>query len=198
MVGAALLMCGATLGLAPNRGSSLGAEDAGRPASTADGGASMTRPQRGSSGIFDDASDGVGTPSAEWRAATQGIVGDMRAHLERRKTNADADVIRSNRGPIMQAILGFHDFLKSKALGNVFRSLGLFLGAWLWYVFNTQPRPVRRVGRAAVAEGRGEACRRATPLSPARVHSHSLSRAPCAPLLLCSRRNTYLPPEFEE
>ena len=39
----------------------------------------------------------------------------------------------------MQAILGFHDFLKSKALGNVFRSRGLFLGAWLWYVFNTQP-----------------------------------------------------------
>ena len=140
-------MCGATLGLAPNRGSSLGTEDAGRPASTADG-ASMTRPQRGSS--LADASEGTGAPSAEWRAATEGIVRDMRAHLERRKTNADADVIRSNRGPIMQAILGFHDFLKSKALGNVFRSLGLFLGAWLWYVFNTQPRPVRSVG-----EGRG-------------------------------------------
>ena len=73
----------------------------------------------------------------------EGIVRDMRAHLERRKTNADADVIRSNRGPIMQAILGFHDFVKSKALGNVFRSLGLFLGAWLWYVFNTQLRQVR-------------------------------------------------------
>ena len=161
-------MCGATLGLAPNRGSSLGAEDAGRPASTADGGASMTRPQRGSSGIFDDASDGVGTPSAEWRAATQGIVGDMRAHLERRKTNADADVIRSNRGPIMQAILGFHDFLKSKALGNVFRSLGLFLGAWLWYVFNTQPRPVRRVGEGRRCGGprRGLPTRHALEPSP--------------------------------
>lgn len=185
----AVLLCGAALGLAPQRGSSLGTEDTGRPASTADG-ASMTRPQRGSSGIFDNAGEGEGTASAEWRAATEGIVRDMRAHLERRQTNVDADVIRSNRGPIMQAVLGFHDFLKSKALGNVFRSLGLFLGAWLWYVFNTHAAAGQKWAGAALAD-RERAGERACPwgFEPA-----CLSRAP-GPF---AHRNSYLPPEFDE
>ena len=65
------------------------------------------------------------------------FVRDMRAHLERRKTNADADLIRTSRGPVLQAVLGLRDFLRSESLGNVFRSLGLFMGAWVWYVINT-------------------------------------------------------------
>ena len=37
----------------------------------------------------------------------------------------------------MDSLSGVNEFLRSKALGNVFRSLGLFLGAWIWYVINT-------------------------------------------------------------
>merc|ERR1719198_788084 len=103
-------------------------DEARGPAS--DGGA-FTRPLRGSS--FDaPAPDEVGSaagnsPSAEWKAASEGIVSEMRAHLERRKTNEDADIIRSKRNVVFQAVLGVRDFVRSKALGNVFRSLGLFI-----------------------------------------------------------------------
>ena len=125
------LSCGGARAL-----SAAAAQDAeARPSaqSAVEGGANL-RPQRGSNSIFDTPDD---MPSSEWQATSAGILRDMRAHLERRKTNADADLIRSNRGPVLQAILGLRDFLRSKALGNVFRSLGLFLGAWIWYVINT-------------------------------------------------------------
>ena len=101
--------------------------------SAAEGGANL-RPQRSGGSIFDTPND---MASAEWQGANGGILRDMRAHLERRKTNADADLIRSSRGPVLQAFLGLRDFLRSEALGNVFRSLGLFVGAWVWYVINT-------------------------------------------------------------
>ena len=100
-------------------------------------GGSNLRPQRSSGSIFDDPSEDDGGSTAAWRAANEGILRDVRAHLDRRKTNADADLIRSSRGPVLKAIFGLRDFLRSEALGNVFRSLGLFLAAWLWYVFNT-------------------------------------------------------------
>ena len=125
------LSCGGARAL-----SAAAAQDAeARPTaqSAVEGGANL-RPQRGSNSIFDTPDD---MPSSEWQAASAGILRDMRAHLERRKTNEDADLIRSNRGPVLQAILGLRDFLRSKALGNVFRSLGLFMGAWIWYVINT-------------------------------------------------------------
>eukprot|EP00320_Phaeocystis_rex_P021571 CAMPEP_0119071812 /NCGR_PEP_ID=MMETSP1178-20130426/54479_1 /TAXON_ID=33656 /ORGANISM="unid sp, Strain CCMP2000" /LENGTH=148 /DNA_ID=CAMNT_0007053771 /DNA_START=3 /DNA_END=449 /DNA_ORIENTATION=+ len=103
--------------------------------SAVEGGANL-RPQRSSGSIF-DAPDDTDTASSAWQDANAGILRDMRAHLERRKANADADLIRFRRGPILQLLLGLRDFLRSEALGNVFRSLGLFMGAWVWYVINT-------------------------------------------------------------
>ena len=101
--------------------------------SAVEGGANL-RPQRSSGSIF-DVPDDMASPA--WQGANDGILREMRSHLERRKTNADADLIRSSRGPLLQAVLGLRDFLRSPALGNVFRSLGLFVGAWVWYVINT-------------------------------------------------------------
>ena len=111
---ALLLRCGAAVST-PAR-SSVVQEDGRAGATSAVDGA--TRPDRGGSSIFDAPTAEDGAPTAEWRAATEGILSDMRAHLERRKTDADADVIRSRRGPIFQAILGVHDFLRSKARGR--------------------------------------------------------------------------------
>ena len=127
----ALLWCGGALAL-----SAAVAQDAeARPTtqSAVEGGNNL-RPQRSGGSIFDAPDD---MASSEWQGANDGILRDMRAHLERRKTNADADLIRTSRGPVLQAVLGLRDFLRSESLGNVFRSLGLFMGAWVWYVINT-------------------------------------------------------------
>ena len=125
------LSCGGALAL-----SAAVAQDAeARPTTpTAVEGGNNLRPQRSGGSIFDTPDD---MASSEWQGASVGILRDMRAHLEPRKTNVDADLIRSNHGPVLQAILGLRDFLRSEALGNVFRSLGLFMGAWIWYVINT-------------------------------------------------------------
>ena len=76
--------------------------------------------------------------SAEWQATTSGIAADMRAHLKRRQKKADADLIKSNRGPIATVLFGVGDFLTSNYFRNVRKSLGIFAGAWVWYVLNTK------------------------------------------------------------
>ena len=63
-------------------------EDGGRAAR---GGGDDIRPMRGSSGVFDTPDTSVSSvaePSAEWTAANDGIMDDMRAHLKRRKKRA--------------------------------------------------------------------------------------------------------------
>ena len=73
---------------------------------------------------------------AEWLAATPGIVADMHAHLDRRRKKAEADLIGSQRGPVERVLFGFTDFFRSEYFRNVRRSLGLFFGAYVWYITN--------------------------------------------------------------
>ena len=104
-------------------------------------------------------------PSAEWQAANAAIASDMRAHLKRRKKvritrapvasrdhvshphqplicplsqSAKADLIKQNRGPIAKVLFGMGDFLRSRYFANVRKSVGVFVGMWLWYVLNTK------------------------------------------------------------
>ena len=69
-------------------------------------------------------------------AATPGIVADMHAHLDRRRKKAEADLIGSQRGPVKRVLFGFTDFFRSEYFRNVRRSLGLFFGAYVWYITN--------------------------------------------------------------
>ena len=77
-------------------------------------------------------------PSAKWKEANSAIAADMRAHLKRREKKAEADLIKRSRGPILGAILGVGDFLRSRYFSNVRKSLGVFMGVWFWYVLNTK------------------------------------------------------------
>ena len=79
-----------------------------------------------------DAPEETPGPSAEWQAANAGIVADMQAHLKRREKREEADLI--GRGPIGRVL----DFFGSQYFRNVRKSLGVFIGAWLWYVLNTK------------------------------------------------------------
>lgn len=51
---------------------------------------------------------------------------------------ADADLIVQNRNPITKVIFGIGDFLRSRYFANVRKSIGIFIGFWLWYVLNTK------------------------------------------------------------
>ena len=70
--------------------------------------------------------------SAEWEAASEEIARDMHAHLKRREKKEEADLI--GRSPIGKVF----DFFGSKYFRNVRKSLGIFMGAWVWYVLNTK------------------------------------------------------------
>ena len=70
-------------------------------------------------------------PTQEWLAAKDGIVRDMQAHLKRRKKRAEADLI--GRGLIGRVI----DFFGSQYFRNVRKSAGVFFGAYVWYVLNS-------------------------------------------------------------
>ena len=144
-------------------------QDEQQPRAAARGSDGSSRPLRAASNVFSSPSDGgaqvadggVAEASAEWQAATPGIVADMRAHLERRQKSEEvgwlplqprasqprgdglttlcvcttceqADLI--GKGPIRQ----FVDFFRSQYFRNVRQSLGVFLGAWLWYVLNSR------------------------------------------------------------
>ena len=97
-------------------------------------GEDASRPSRGSSGVFDtpEGDDAPAAASAEWDAANAGILNDMRAHLKRREKKAEADLI--GRSPIGKLV----DFFGSQYFRNVRKSVGIFLGAWFWYVLNTK------------------------------------------------------------
>ena len=116
------------------------AEDEQQPRAVVQGSDGSNRPMRAGSGVFSSstagdaqaADDPVAEASTESQAATAGIVADMRAHLERRKKTEMADLI--GKGPVRQ----FLDFFRSQYFRNVRRSMGVFLGAWLWYVLNSR------------------------------------------------------------
>ena len=57
-------------------------------------------------------------------------------HLDRRRKKAEADLIGSQRGPVERVLFGFTDFFRSEYFRNVRRSLGLFFGAYVWYITN--------------------------------------------------------------
>lgn len=116
-------------------------------------------------------------PSAEWQAASPGIAADMRAHLKRREKKAEADLIRKNRGPITSVLFGVGDFLRSRYFKNVRKSLGIFMGAWFWYVLNTK------------CDARGS-----NPCSSQRKPRDKLSVLTID--LHCNR--TYIPPEVDD
>ena len=90
-----------------------------------------SRPSRRSSGVF-DAMDERPAPSADWQAANEGIVKDMHAHLKRRKQSEEADLL--GRSPISKVL----DFFGSQYFRNLRKSVGIFVGAWFWYVLNTK------------------------------------------------------------
>ena len=52
--------------------------------------------------------------------------------------SAKADLIKQNRGPIAKVLFGMGDFLRSRYFANVRKSVGVFVGMWLWYVLNTK------------------------------------------------------------
>ena len=110
----------------PSRGSAF---------STADDGDDEPTPPATSSDAAPAAAAAEGSKPSE---ATAGIADDMRAHLKRRQKKADADLIKSNRGPIATVLFGVGDFLTSNYFRNVRKSLGIFAGAWVWYVLNTK------------------------------------------------------------
>ena len=49
-----------------------------------------------------------------------------------------AELIGSDRNAVAQFVSGIVGFFKSDYFRNVRNSLMLFMGAWVWYVFNTQ------------------------------------------------------------
>ena len=51
---------------------------------------------------------------------------------------AEADLIVQNRGPIASVVFGLGGFLRSRYFANVRKSVGVFVGMWLWYVLNTK------------------------------------------------------------
>ena len=55
-----------------------------------------------------------------------------------RTQKAEADLIVANRGPVMSVLFGFGGFLRSRYFANVRKSIGVFIGMWLWYVLNTK------------------------------------------------------------
>jgi len=125
----------------------VAADEAMSSSKTASRGESGSRPTRGG-GVFDDPDDEAEAPigadpaasaaHAANDATTDAIVADMRAHLKRRQKRAQADLIGDDRGLIARAVGGVGDFFKSRYFANVRKSLGVFLGMWLWYVLNTQ------------------------------------------------------------
>ena len=87
-------------------------------------------------GVF-DAPSAAETDDHHWKQKTAAIIGDMRAHLLRRHNRAEADLIGPKHGPIKGALVGVVDFFRSRYFRNARRSIALGIGAWLWYVFNT-------------------------------------------------------------
>lgn len=91
------------------------------------------RPSRGGD-IFDAPEGEAEAPNP----ATPAIVADMRAHLKRAHRRAEADLIGSNRNIVIRLFSGVVGFFGSEYFRNVRRSVGVFIAAWLWYVFNTK------------------------------------------------------------
>ena len=121
-----------------------------KPVSRSDG---SGRPQRGSAFDAPDADGDAPSPTEPAAAAADGageraapspggqtsaIADDMRAHLRRREKKAEADLIVQNRGPVARVVFGLGGFLRSKYFKNVRKSMGVFVGMWLWYVLNTK------------------------------------------------------------
>ena len=117
-------------------GSKLGESKIGGASAVRSGDAPAARPDRNADNVFGGDDDDAPAPSAEWLAATPGIVADMHAHLDRRRKKAEADLIGSQRGPVERVLFGFTDFFRSEYFRNVRRSLGLFFGAYVWYITN--------------------------------------------------------------
>ena len=117
-------------------GSKLGESKLGGASAVRSGDAPAARPDRNADNVFGGDDDDAPAPSAEWLAATPGIVADMHAHLDRRRKKAEADLIGSQRGPVERVLFGFTDFFRSEYFRNVRRSLGLFFGAYVWYITN--------------------------------------------------------------
>lgn len=97
-------------------------------------------PEKTAAAAATQAEPGTDAPdtSAEWKAASEGITADMRAHLQRRRKKADADQIKQSRGPIGTVLFGMGDFFRSTYFSNVRRSISVFVGMWFWYVLNTK------------------------------------------------------------
>ena len=147
---ALLLLSRGGEGAVPRGGAAAEEDGGGRDHHTASR-AEGSRPARGSA-MLDESEeepelqeanaavpgDAGGGPSAERLSATEGIASDMRAHLKRRKKKAQADLIVRNRGPVAAVLFGVGDFLRSKYFANVRKSVGIFVGMWLWYVLNTK------------------------------------------------------------
>lgn len=110
-----------------------------RPAAKS-GEESSVRPSRASdAGDVFGATEGSGAPgNSGWDTANADIVGDMRAHLGRRKLREGADLITSGRGPLGSVVAAVSGVLRSRYLRNVRRSLLLAVSMWSWYVFNTK------------------------------------------------------------
>ena len=69
--------------------------------------------------------------SAEWQAATPGIVDEMRATINK-PAQAGAAI------GLLGMLRRIASFFTSKYFRNVRQSAGVFLGAWLWYVLNSK------------------------------------------------------------
>ena len=97
------------------------------------------RAGRGETSSFDEPEEAEAQEAEEAEeAASAPIMLEMRAHLERRQSRENADLIGDRRGLFGGLFARIGSVLKSRYLRNVRNSLWVSLAGYLWFLFNNR------------------------------------------------------------